>query len=442
MKKDDKGFTLLELLIAVIILAFIIVPLLRSFVTSYNVNARSRRMMRATTLAQNEMEIFEKEKLEVLLDDTEDAKYDYDVDMSVVTSDPDTADAMDHVKYTFKREGIINYDADDDDPIREMFDVVVTLDPESTLDSDLYYPQNTQDLLFMNTISGSDSASYAQRIRNVVNTEGEDEAVYKWYETQQVPEGITSTRWTVEQFAEELTRTITVKIEQEDQGGFVTTVAKVKYDYYCGNGIVPDEYKNYPSKDKVIFNNSQLLDEDGKPIDLKSVYLFYAPRYYKDASGTVIKFKDDNIVIENKDNLPVNIYIIRQNILDDMNNTLGKYTDNVLGPQNTVPVDYKVFLEIHEGLDETKTYTYGNYFTNLNLGLPDADERGTTYVTLYDTDGMIYTDNVATEKAKFKSLGSTEAKDRIYTMEVSVYNHGDDPETDEPLVTLTGSKIE
>ena len=44
-------------------------------------------------------------------------------------------------------------------------------------------------------------------------------------------------------------------------------------------GIVPDEYEKYTTKDRVFFNNSQTLDEDGKPVELKSLYLFYAPRY-------------------------------------------------------------------------------------------------------------------------------------------------------------------
>ena len=37
VKKDNKGFSLLELMIAVVILAIIIVPMLRGFVSSYRV---------------------------------------------------------------------------------------------------------------------------------------------------------------------------------------------------------------------------------------------------------------------------------------------------------------------------------------------------------------------------------------------------------------------
>lgn len=441
MKKDNKGFTLLEVLVAVIILAIVVVPMLRSFVTAYRVNARSREMMRATTLAQNEMEIFEKEKLEVLLDDT---IYDYDVDDSVTytTTDPTTNETMEHIVYTFKREGIIN-----DETGRDMFDVVVTLDPESVSASDLYYGRNTEQLLFMNTLSGADSGTYVQRVRNG-NVNGEDEEVYQLYKNRQLPEGTTGSNYSEAQFAQELQRTITVKIEQADQGGFTTTVAKVNYQYRCDYGQVPSEYRTYSAGDKVIFNNSQTLDDEGNPVDLQSVYLFYAPRYeYADgtpiAGSSPIILKEDKIVIENKQNLPVNVYIIRQNILDDAGDILGVYTDITGTVKNTVPTGYVANIEINEGLNEDGK-TYGNYFTNLNLGPAGVFEHGTTKLTLNDTGnpGWSYTGDDAVERAKFKSLGSTESKDRIYTMDVSVYTHGADPTADDPLVRLTGTKIE
>ncbi len=52
----DAGFSLVELLIAVTILAIIVIPLLHLFVTSTRVNVKSRQMLRATTVAQDIME--------------------------------------------------------------------------------------------------------------------------------------------------------------------------------------------------------------------------------------------------------------------------------------------------------------------------------------------------------------------------------------------------
>lgn len=55
-KCSNAGFSLVELLIAVTILAIIVIPLLHMFVTSTRINVKSRQMQRATTVAQDIME--------------------------------------------------------------------------------------------------------------------------------------------------------------------------------------------------------------------------------------------------------------------------------------------------------------------------------------------------------------------------------------------------
>ena len=168
MKKDNKGFSLLELMIAVVILAIIIVPMLHGFVSSYRVNAKSRHLMRATTLAQDEMEIFEKEKIEDLLvmEDTDGAGNKtprYAVDEKKFKKTVGGKE-QEHATYEFKRTGVIN-----DGTGRDMFDVVVTLDPTVAPDGStggVYEDKNIENLLVMNTVSGVDSATYIQRIRN------------------------------------------------------------------------------------------------------------------------------------------------------------------------------------------------------------------------------------------------------------------------------------
>lgn len=54
--EKNKGFTLVEVLIAVAILAVLVVPLVANFVTSSRVNLKSKRVMNGTSVAQNIME--------------------------------------------------------------------------------------------------------------------------------------------------------------------------------------------------------------------------------------------------------------------------------------------------------------------------------------------------------------------------------------------------
>lgn len=455
MKKNNQGFSLLELMIAVIILAIIIVPMLRGFVSSHRVNAKSRHLMRATTLAQDEMEIFEKEKLEDLLvmEDTDPAGNKtprYTVDEKKTQNTDADGKVQEHVTYRFKREGVIN-----DESGRDMFDVVVTLNPTVTPDGapdGVYEDTNMEKLLVMNTVSGVDSATYIQRVRNEVNANGADEEVYKLYAVRQLPDGITGLSWTADMFGQELERTITLKIEQEDQAGIMTTVAKIRYDYKTSYGNVPAEYQVYTTKDKIFFNNAQTLDEDGNPIELKSVYLYYAPRY-ETANA-------DEIRIENKEGLPINIYIIRQNILDPTDETKrrGVYWDDTINKwECNVPDDYEVKVRIKDKVDGNGM-TYGRYFTNLNLPPGILGQGKVAQIGLYDCDiewgdewgtdtekeqgKLPYSDKDVLKATGMKSLDATEAKDRIYTLEAAVYDHGADPDTTEPVARLTGTKIE
>lgn len=55
-RNKDAGFSLVELLIAVVILAIIVIPLLNVFLSSNRLNVKSRKTLRATTAAQDIME--------------------------------------------------------------------------------------------------------------------------------------------------------------------------------------------------------------------------------------------------------------------------------------------------------------------------------------------------------------------------------------------------
>lgn len=429
---DNSGFTLLEVLIAVMVLAIVIVPMLHSFVSSHRINAKSKQYMRATTLAQDEMEIFEREKIDALLDTL---KYSYNI------TGPDGNGC-----YVFLREDTSN---DSTGSSASRFDVEVTLDPQKA-DGSRYHDANTQELFYMNTIGRKDSAVYAQTVRNASNLKGYDDVVYEYFDANKLSAGPGS-GWGVELFEKNLARRIKVKIYQENNGLNVATIVKVTYEYVlCRDDIMPAGYQMY-SEESIIFDNSaQSVDEDGKLPELKSVYLFYAPRYKVCSSGEHVNYtvdgeatdfwlKDDWIVIDNEAKLPVDVYVVRQDIFKD---------GSTIEPEK-VPYNYQPKLEIHDGLDSG--HTIGNYFTNLNIDKTPAPELGQNI----DFSGLKDYGNLSRVYSNAEALGVIEpkpldgagsaqaqAKDRIYTMTVKVYAHGADRTVVNPIVTMTGSKLE
>ncbi len=59
MKKiNNKGFTLMELVVAIAVLTIALVPILDSFITSARLNVKSRKLMAATNIQQSIMEGF------------------------------------------------------------------------------------------------------------------------------------------------------------------------------------------------------------------------------------------------------------------------------------------------------------------------------------------------------------------------------------------------
>lgn len=447
---DNKGFTLIELLIAVILLAIVIVPMLHSFVSSHRINGRSKQYMRATTLAQDEMEIFEKEKIEDL---TDSDKFDYTWTGPEVNSDG---------SYEFIRTGISN---DKSGSTASKFDVRVKLDPERANSGDRYYDTNNKSLFYMNTIGSTDSAVYVQSIRNAGNLKGYDDNIYEYFAANKSPSGVGSS-WGTTEFDRDLTRRIKVRIYQEDNGVNVATIVKVTYEYVlCTDGVMPSGYQMY-SEESVIFNNSaQSIDDEGNLPELKNVYLFYAPRYKGytypksvtytvDGEPTTFKTNEEWIVIDNEAELPVNVYVIRQDIFMDGSTTQIE----------PVPVNYQPKIEIHDGIDDIiddgidEDHTIGNYYTNLNIESATAVEIKGEMVTIgqqIDFSGLkdrgdlgrVFSNTEARSVIDPKPLdgeGSTqsEVKDRIYTMTVEVYNEGANMNEDKPIVTMTGSKLE
>lgn len=66
-ENKDSGFTLVELIVAIVILALVAAPVLHAFLSSAQMNGNSKKLLRATTAAQNVMERIKGTGLEELL---------------------------------------------------------------------------------------------------------------------------------------------------------------------------------------------------------------------------------------------------------------------------------------------------------------------------------------------------------------------------------------
>lgn len=72
--KNNQGYTLLELVVAITILALIAIPLMHGFVTAAKTNQKAREIEHATTVAQNVMEEIKVTPVEELLEDVKPSK--------------------------------------------------------------------------------------------------------------------------------------------------------------------------------------------------------------------------------------------------------------------------------------------------------------------------------------------------------------------------------
>lgn len=232
---NNAGFSLVELLIAMVVLAIIVVPLLHSFVTSARTNAKSRSTMHATAIAEDVMEMFEAHSLEEMAEIYEGETPEGFT--NTVNRDVN-GDGTGIWKYTVR---------DDSTTTSSTYDVVITMDPTRT-EYDMF---NDKDIVELENLSGG---------RNAVYAEAEDSATdaYLYYKTGTDKDIPTIARYT--------TKTIQINImtgkisldlglgEITEADTYLVTASTV---YHCNTGIVDLGGKSgdYPQngQDYVIF---------------------------------------------------------------------------------------------------------------------------------------------------------------------------------------------
>lgn len=382
--QDNRGLTLIELLIAVTILAIVSAPLLHSFLSSANTEVKARKMGDATMVAQNIMEAIEANEFDDVLpaDSTSleaifgassgNVKYYKYVDSAYTelgTSRPTSNNYYIGVKAI--SAGGQNYNA------------LIHIDPtpyDTNINKELLSDYSSMDAVFQipkNTVADND-------------------------------------------------RVITMDVEHIDNKISIS----VSYDIA---GTV------------TTFNTIEYTVQNEK---MPSIYLFYYPNYKTTVSeegNVTVVAKQDTIVINNMQDLEFDLFLIKQRdeTLSDTYLDTAELASKCLVEQHltgTYASDNVIGATIYSNIDERLSYTIGH---TTNSSMTDGNikynivcgTQGTTTVT-----GVSFGD-VETNLDTPNALVKEDQRERIYQVTVQIYSADNATFSGDALCTMTGTKL-
>ena len=428
-KKNNKGFTLLEVLVAMVILTIICVPLLRSMATSAQTNAKAKIQSRCTMASENVMEQIRNMSVEDI----------YNTCSGLPNFSPVTPSGVEEdIHFDIVDNSVMNIDLPDG------YTAKVDLNANVDVDGQPAYPNaNGLNMSDFSPISVRDCAIYTM-------PKDMDKEAYDWFADRSSDFGRTYTR---EDFRKDLTRDIIVTImdtgiSYTDADGNTKNAVKVKMDikYQCNTAnAVDDDHKTYVKTSVFLFDNSITHN------DFNGIYIFFYPRYTAANRGDSIR--RDVIEVYNNANIKADFYAVAMNngeLENDadrdtylMRGSKGLYLkikEGSLGADNKAGISLKTNLLRTSSLTSLRTpYSTGDTATDYGLGLEVeyALDGGTTYRTFGDSDPVNICNMLSISDIDGKLL-KNDTDVRIYKVTVSVYKN-DDFTT--PISKMEGTKL-
>lgn len=349
---NNRGFSLVEILIAVAILVLCAVPLLKAFVTSAQTNVRARQNLNATTLAENIMEEIKAAGVE---------------GYGVKSGDTVTIDGVDLPVYEAEYS---NYSFDG-----RAYDVKAVMTPsqETYLDGTDEKAYNAQGIPEISVMDDSRDAVYVEdkNARFDIIDENADSLGMK---------------------AEELLNACRTeyRFAVKENHGRYTVTQTVTYSDASGNTIGTPQ-------------TLTIFDSVLTGADLRSLYVCYIPALR--TAGDMYRTQE-KVVIENRQDIPVDVYLIRQ------------------GSQDT-PLAVRIIESAPSTVAATQIHT--------NLSVDDKTDIGSI-----ERNGSSITAATAKSAFGFQKMGEAAKADaaRLYTVEVTVK-----PVDSEKSITLTGTAM-
>lgn len=386
----NRGYTLIELIVAIAILAIIAIPLMHGFVTSARMNAKAREIEQATTVAQNVMEEIKVTSVEELIKDVEPTP------TSVLTGEGEWVDMLTYQlpMWTETTDGV-NYRVD------------ITLENGPYGDEYLpwYTDYNLKDMAQLYDMNAAYDAFY-------ILEEATDTALI---EELAVAAGVSTSR-----VRDEVERGIYLDIKEE----LGTRIVEVNVAYTYRNDTCYMAAQN-----QCIYTSSSL------DTYLRNVYVFFEPLNNR-AAGEEIR---ETVTVRNTccsaDKKPVHVYLVKQGATFDEN---YKVAVNVMEQSRELSTysDADGNLKVMTGI-----------CTNLSFPKDVADTATKQIEISYSTWDGGYEENIsifgtaytADELVGLTDLAASESTDWVYRVLVEVRKE-DAEISDEALVQLTGTK--
>lgn len=412
-KDDNRGITLVELIVSIAILAIIVLPFLNAFVTATKTNVKARNKMNATHLATNIMEGIEKNSMKTMA-----YQFNYPSEGFDLADGFDMADGS-NAKELYYRNGKYT-------DVSRLEDVMNAHPEAENLDkwmtSSIHKKNNTA---FLGDTSSwkfvenkehkyyfwmTDVKSGTKKYNAMVTVDGKGEANSKVEQYNTIDkvadmsamdsnyDCMSSDVATIDELVKTLKdrgysdiesnkysiyRTITLDIT----GGSSTKVT-VSYSYKFTSGghthVFPEDAAMKQMYTSVIFDNTSNTANR----TLKNIYLFYKP-WYTSTANTDWNSCKDTIIINNNDKVDCTVNIVKQNDVDN----------------------YKMYVRVNEKGNNT-----GNAHVAICTNLKTQPQQAKYMFNSNNTQSTVK------KSIKIDDLTKSKTIERLYNVTVDIYD--------------------
>lgn len=430
-KDDNRGITLVELIVSIAILALIVLPFLNAFVTATKTNVKARNKMNATHLATNIMEGIENNSMKTMA-----YQFNYPSEGFDLADGFDMADGSNAKELYYKNGKYTDV---------KRFEDVMNAHPEAEnldkwMTSSIHKKNNTA---FLGDTSSwkfvenkehkyyfwmTDVKSGTKKYNAMVTVDGKGEANSKVEQYNTIDkvadmsamdsnyDCMSSDVATIDELVntlknrgysdiesnkDSISRTITLDIT----GGSSTKVT-VSYSYKFTSGghmhVFPEDAAMKQIYTSVIFDNTSNTANR----TLKNIYLFYKPWYTSTVNSDWNSCKD-TIIINNNDKIDCTVNIVKQNYDDKSSDDEDKY---------------RMYVRVNEKGNNTGN-AHVSICTNLDTNMKDPDSKSKTQPQqakyMFNSNN---TQSTVKKSIKIDDLTKSKTVERLYNVTVDIYD--------------------